>query len=94
MDAHSNRTVTATEFQTRAGLYFDRAASGPVVITRHSRPSRVLVDFDEYQRLRKLASERPTREAARVEDLDDEVMASLRAADFSHLDPALNKLMK
>ena len=39
-------TVTATEFQTRAGAYIERSGKAPVVITKHSRPARVLVDFD------------------------------------------------
>jgi prevent-host-death family protein len=89
-----DRTVTATEFQNKAGLYLDKAATGPVVITRHKRPSRVLVDFEEFQRLARLAKERPTRTAARAEDLDEDVVASLQGADFGHLDPALDELMR
>jgi prevent-host-death family protein len=45
-------TVTSTEFQNRAGLYLERAAKAPVFITRHGRPIRVLLDIDDYDRLK------------------------------------------
>ena len=44
-----DRSVTATEFRNHAGLYIDRSAAEPVVITKHNRPSRVLIDFEEYR---------------------------------------------
>lgn len=45
-------TVASTEFQNRAGLYLDQAAKAPVFITRHRRPVRVLIDIEEYERLK------------------------------------------
>lgn len=85
MDELPSRTVTSTEFQTRAGLYLDRAASGPVVITRHRRPSRVLLDVEHYRRLQKLAKERSTRYAVRAENPGEDVISALDAAHFGHL---------
>jgi prevent-host-death family protein len=46
-----HRTVTATEFRNKAGQYIDEAAKAPIVITKHNRPARVLLDIDEYERL-------------------------------------------
>jgi prevent-host-death family protein len=85
--------ISSTEFQTRAGLYFDRAATEPVVITKYRRPSRVLLDYDEYSRLQALARARPTRRAARVEDLEPDLVEAIEAADYSQIDPELDKLM-
>lgn len=93
-DKSLRATVTSTEFQTRAGLYLDRAAAEPIVITKYRRPSRVLLDFDEYSRLQALAKARPTRRAARVEALDDETLQAIEAAEYTHIDPKLNRLMR
>ena len=46
------RKVTATEFKNRVGQYLDDAGREPVYITRHDRPLRVLVDIQEYERLK------------------------------------------
>ena len=73
--------VASSEFQTRAGLYLDQAAKSPVFITKHKRPSRVLLDIDEYNRLKA----RDTRIAIRSEDLPNDVINALDKADFSHL---------
>jgi prevent-host-death family protein len=77
----SEHTVASTEFQTRAGLYLDKAAKSPVFITKHKRPSRVLLDIDEYNRLKA----RDTRVAIKSEDLSKDIVDALDNADFSHL---------
>ena len=82
-------TVASTEFQNRAGLYIERAAKSPVFITKHKRPVRVLLDIEEYERLKA----RDTRRAYYVEELPEEVIAALEATDYSHLDPKLDALM-
>jgi prevent-host-death family protein len=74
-------TVASSEFQTRAGLYLDQAAKSPVFITKHKRPSRVLLDIDEYNRLKA----RDTRVAIKSEDLSEDIINALDNADFSHL---------
>jgi prevent-host-death family protein len=91
---HKPKAISSAEFQNHAGFYLDRAGSEPVVITKYRRPSRVLMDYEAYSRLRELAMHRPTRRAVKVEDLEPEFAAALRAADYSHIDPELNKLMK
>ena len=45
------RTVTSTDFRAKAGVYLDDAARAPVIITKHNRPARVLLDVEEYERL-------------------------------------------
>ena len=72
------RIVTATEFQNRAGQYLDESARAPVVVTRHGRPSRVLLDIEEYQRLKR----GDTRQAIRPEDLTDEEVAALEESEI------------
>ena len=88
------KTVSSSDFQNSAGRYLDEAASEPVVITRYSRPARVLMAFEEYQRLQALAKARPTRKALRAADLPEDVARAIEAADYSHIDPALDKLTK
>ena len=45
------KTVTSTEFQNRDRKFMDDAGRGPVFITKHKRPTRVLIDIEEYTRL-------------------------------------------
>ena len=83
-------SVTATEFQTRAGLYIEQAGRAPVFITKHRRPARVLIDIEEYERLKA----RDTRRAYAVEDLPGEWTEALEKADYGKADPKLDALMK
>lgn len=82
-------TVASTEFQNRAGLYIERAAKSPVFITKHSRPVRVLLDIDEYERLKA----RDTRKSYYAWELPDEVVKALENAEYGPIDPELEKLM-
>ena len=82
-------TVASTEFQNRAGLYIEQAAKSPVFITKHSRTVRVLMDIEEYERLKA----RDTRQAYFAHELPDEVIEALKNSDFGHIDPQLDQLM-
>jgi prevent-host-death family protein len=82
-------TVASTEFQNRAGLYIERAAKSPVFITKHRRPVRVLIDIEEYERLKA----RDTRQAYYTHELPDAWAEELEKADVSHIDPKLDHLM-
>ena len=44
--------VTSTEFRAHSGQYIEEAGKRPVYITKHGRPVRVLIDVEEYERLR------------------------------------------
>lgn len=83
------KSITSSEFRARAGQYLDDAAKAPVFITRHSRPSRVLIDYEEYERLKQY----DTREYVAPGDLTDD---ELRALDTARVDPrhdSLNHLL-
>lgn len=85
------RTITATEFKNRAGRYIDEAAKGPVVITRHDRPARVLMDVDEYRRLKRL-DDRQVLRAEAVSEADlAEIAKGKMPAGFDHLDAELDR---
>ena len=82
-------TVASTEFQSRAGLYIERAAKSPVFITKHKRTVRVLIDIEEYERLKA----RDTRKAYYAHELPDDVINALKNGDYGHIDPKLDLLM-
>ncbi len=75
------KLVAATEFQNHAGVYFDQAGKEPVVITKHGRPVRVLLDFDEFERL-------SAADARRVK------LAKLAEEDHARFGPLYEKLAK
>lgn len=85
----SKISVTATEFQTRAGLYIEQSAKSPVFITKHRRTARVLIDIEEYERLKA----RDTRQSHLTEALPDEWTEALAASDYGTPDPSLESLM-
>lgn len=70
------KTVTSTEFQARAGRYIDEAARLPVFITRHNRPVRVLIDVEEYQRLKALDTARASLTSEFPDDLREAVLTA------------------
>jgi prevent-host-death family protein len=86
----TNKTVTSTEFRARVGVYFDHAAKGAVFITKHDRPVRVLIDIDEYERLKRL----DTRQALHPSELPDELKAELENGHLGERSPELDHLMK
>jgi len=85
-----DRNVTSTEFQNHAGHCLDQAAKAPVFITRHRRPSRVLLDIEEYGRLKRL----DTRQALFATELNDEDRELIRHADYGSGDRHLDALME
>ena len=84
------RSITATEFKNRVGQYIDEAGKGPVFITKHDRPARVLLDVDEYQRLKRLDDRQVLRaEAVATEDLV-EIGKGAMPAGLAYLDAELD----
>ncbi len=83
-------TITSTEFRARAGVYLDQAAKAPVIITKHNRPSRVLIDIDEYERLKHY----DTRRALYPDELSDEIKAQLDDGYQGEPTPGLDHLLK
>jgi prevent-host-death family protein len=77
-------TVTnASEFQKRLGEFSSLARREPVTITRHGRPTLVLLAAEDYQRLKRI-EERSTQ-VFRTVDLPRETFEAMRKADLSHL---------
>ena len=84
-----DRKVTSTEFQARVGAYIEHAAKGAVFITRHDRPVRVLIDIDEYERLKRY----DTRKALHPSELPAELKAELDEGYQGRPTPKLDHLM-
>lgn len=84
------RSIPSTEFQTRAGRYLDEAGKGPIYITRHNRPVRVLVDVEEYERLKR----HDTRQALYPHELSDDLKAELETGYQGEPTPGLDPLLK
>ena len=89
MKQPDNTSVSSTDFQNNVGVYFERAAKEPVFITKYSRPARVLIDFEEYERLKQL----DTREALYAHELTEQEIAELRDATMDKRHGPLDKLM-
>jgi len=80
-------TITnASDFQKRLGEFADLARREPVMITRHGRPSLVLLAAEDYERL-KVIEERSTK-VVKVVDLPAKTLEAMRTADLSHLPTA------
>ena len=47
-------TIKATDFQKRVGEFSDIARREPVTVTRHGRPSLVLLSAEDYERLKQI----------------------------------------
>ncbi len=78
-------TTSASDFQKRLGEFTDIARREPVLITRHGRPSLVLLAAEDYQRLKEI-EERSTK-AVKTVDLPAETIEAMTDADLSHLPP-------
>ncbi|MCY3983774.1 MAG: type II toxin-antitoxin system Phd/YefM family antitoxin [Roseovarius sp.] len=84
------KSVTLTEFRNRAGQYLDEAAKGAVIITKHNRPSRVLIDIEEYERMKRY----DTRQALYPHELSDEIKGILDEGYQGAATPELDHLLK
>ncbi|HEY5410497.1 MAG TPA: type II toxin-antitoxin system prevent-host-death family antitoxin [Caulobacteraceae bacterium] len=83
--------VPASEFARNFGRYREAAQREPVAVTNHDRVTGVLVspqDFDEYQRLKRLATR-----ALFVEDLSNDAVAAIEAARMDDRHAELDRLM-
>lgn len=76
--------ITSTEFQQNAGRYLDAALTAPVIIVRNGRDRNVLISAAAFETLVR------GRVARRMEDLDDETLKAIAAAEapphFAYLD--------
>ena len=76
--------ITSTEFQQNVGRYLDAALTEPVIITKNGRDKNVLISASAFETLVR------GRVASRMEDLDDETLKAIAAAEvpphFAYLD--------
>ena len=76
--------ITSTEFQQNVRRYLDAALTEPVIITRNDRDRNVLISAAAFETLVR------GRVARRMEDLDDETLKAIAAAEvpphFAYLD--------
>jgi prevent-host-death family protein len=47
----TNKTVSTAEFMRHFGRYHDEAKRHPITLTKHGRPSVVVVPIDLYERM-------------------------------------------
>lgn len=82
------KKVSAGDFRKQTGHYQDMALAEPITITKHDRPSLVLMSFEDYKKLTG-----KTRRALHVSQLSDEDLLAIAEADVSkehaHLDDEL-----
>ena len=80
--------VTSSEFQQAFGSLSDKARHEPVVITKHGRPSLVIMAAEEWERLK-----RRDRHVGLTTELPEEWIEAVRNArvpdEFAHLDAEL-----
>lgn len=86
----SKKQVTSTEFQNRAGRYLEQSAKRPIFITRYGQPVRVLLDIDEYERLKRY----DTRKALYPHELSDELKAEFEQGYQGEATSELEKLIR
>jgi prevent-host-death family protein len=76
--------ITSTEFQQNVRRYLDAALTDPVIIARNGRDRNVLISAAAFETLVR------GRVARRIEDLDDETLKAIAAAEvpphFASLD--------
>ena len=86
----TQKPVTSTEFQNKAGVYLDKAGREPVFIMRHNRPYRVLLDIEDYERLKSL----DTRRAWYPHELPEAIKAELERGYTGEETPDLDDLLR
>jgi prevent-host-death family protein len=83
------KSISSTEFQNKVGRYIDESAKAPVFITRYDRPMRVLLDIDEYERLKSY----DTRKAYYPHELGDDIKKEFELGYQGEQTPDLDHLM-
>lgn len=84
-----HKTISATDFKNKAGQYLDEAAKEPIYITRYDRAVRVLLDIDEYERLKRY----DTRQSLYPYELDSEIKEQLEKGYQGRETPELDHLL-
>ena len=61
----SEKTITSVEFVRQFGRYHDEAMREPITLTKHGRPTVVILPFDQYERMSQLAESQRERHTQR-----------------------------
>ncbi len=80
--------ISAKDVAGKFGFYTDEAMLRPVGIQRHGTTRVVMISLKEYERL--LARD---RQVLLTQELDDDAISAIRAAQPSERSKALNHLM-
>ena len=78
--------VTSTEFQQNVGRCLDEALTEPVIITKNGRDRNVLISASAFKTLVR------GRIPRRMEDLDDETLQGIAAAEVQAHFACLDKI--
>jgi prevent-host-death family protein len=76
-------TTSASVFQKRVGEFSDIARREPVTVTRHGRPSLVLISAEDYERLKQI--EQHATRAIKISKLSKRTIKAMKTAKLSHL---------
>lgn len=80
-----NTRVTASQFQQAFGTLSDKARHEPVVITKHGRPSLVIMSAEEWERLKR-RDRRVGLTGALAEEWHEAVRQAKVPDEYAHLD--------
>jgi prevent-host-death family protein len=72
-----NPTYTTSDFSRKSGDIIADALRQPVTITQRNKPRLIVLNIDDYTRLRMRAD---TRQAGRTEDMSDQLFAEVERA--------------
>ena len=78
--------ITSTEFQQNVGRCLDAALTEPVIITRNCRDKNVLISAAAFATLVR------GRAGRRMEDIDDETLKAIAAAEVPPRFACLDKI--
>lgn len=81
----NTKTVSTADFIRHFGRYHDEAQREPLTLTRHGRPSVVVMSAEMYESLTARAQD--VRRAYRADEAPDD-LAGLMLAEFDRLDAA------
>ncbi|MBV1886424.1 MAG: type II toxin-antitoxin system Phd/YefM family antitoxin [Parvibaculaceae bacterium] len=87
---HIDQHVTSTEFANAVDRYLDDAAKEPIVITQHNRPVCVLIDIDEYKRLKAYDTRQSLHPSGLASDLREQLEISKMDSRHDHLNSLLD----
>ena len=84
------QNVTSTEFQNQVGLYIEQSGKQNVFITRYNRPVRVLMDIEEYNRLKQYDTRQSFYPNELPQHIKDELNEEYQGKETPELDYLLD----